>query len=79
MSNLNDLHEALAQELLQRIKSGEAKAPDLAVAAKFLKDNEITAVPTNNNALSQLLESRKERSIRPTKPTPQKVQPFMPS
>lgn len=57
MSNLNDLHEALAQELLQRIKSGEAKAPDLAVAAKFLKDNEITAVPANNNALSQLLES----------------------
>ena len=57
MSNLNDLHEALAKELLQRIKSGEAKAPDLAVAAKFLKDNEITAVPTNNNALSQLLES----------------------
>ena len=57
MSNLSDLHDALAKELLQRIKSGEAKAPDLAVAAKFLKDNEITAVPTNNNALSQLLDS----------------------
>ena len=76
MSNLCDLHNALAKELLQRIKSGEAKAPDLAVAAKFLMDNEITAVPTNNNALSQLLESLPfptEEDLKGTKASPWNV------
>jgi hypothetical protein len=36
---LNTLFDAVADELLTKIKSGEAKPADLAVAVKFLKDN----------------------------------------
>ena len=35
---LNDLHGALAEELLDRVRSGEAKPSDLGVAVRFLKD-----------------------------------------
>lgn len=38
-----DLHSAVAQELLNRIASGEAKPADLAVAVRFLKDNGVDA------------------------------------
>lgn len=40
---LAKLHDAVAEELLSRITSGEATPADLSVAVKFLKDNEITA------------------------------------
>ena len=56
-NTLNTLYEAVATELLTRIESGEAKPADLAVAVKFLKDNDITAIPINDNALQQLMES----------------------
>ena len=54
---LNDLYDAVAEELLAKIQSGEAKPADLAVAVRFLKDNDITALPVNDNALQQLMES----------------------
>ncbi len=54
---LNDLYDAVADELLAKIQSGEAKPADLAVAVRFLKDNDITALPVNDNALQQLVES----------------------
>ena len=54
---LNDLYDAVADELLAKIQSGEAKPADLAVAVKFLKDNDITALPVNDNALHQQMES----------------------
>ena len=38
---LNSLFDAVADELLTKIKTGEAKPADLAVAVKFLKDNNI--------------------------------------
>lgn len=53
---LNLLHEAVANELLTRIRSGEAKPADLSVAVKFLKDNGIEAIPTDGSMLKQLLE-----------------------
>ena len=56
-TKLNTLYEAVADELLAKIQSGEAKPADLAVAVKFLKDNDITAIPINDNALQQLMES----------------------
>ncbi len=56
-NTLNTLYEAVATELLTRIESGEAKPADLAVAVRFLKDNDITAIPVNDNALQQLMES----------------------
>lgn len=54
-NTLEALHEAVASDLLDKIKSGEAKASDLAVAVKFLKDNGIEAIPTNQNPLGSIL------------------------
>lgn len=53
---LNALHEAVAEELLQRVRSGEAKPADLSVAVKFLKDNGIEAIPTDGSLLKALFE-----------------------
>jgi len=53
---LNDLHGALAEELLDRVRSGEAKPSDLGVAVRFLKDNGIEAIPTDGSYLAQLFE-----------------------
>ncbi len=36
---IDDLHDAITQELLLRVRSGEATASELSVAVKFLKDN----------------------------------------
>lgn len=40
---LAKLHDAVAEELLARIESGDATPADLSVAVKFLKDNDISA------------------------------------
>lgn len=53
---LSVLHEAVAEDLLAKIRSGEAKSSDLAVAVKFLKDNGIDAVASNGNPLANLLD-----------------------
>lgn len=52
---LNMLHEAVTNELLTRIQSGEAKPADLSVAVKFLKDNGIEAIPTDGSILQALI------------------------
>lgn len=51
------LHSAVAQTLLEKIKSGEARSADLGVAVRFLKDNGIEAAPVNDNPLARLLDS----------------------
>jgi len=42
---LEMLHRTIAQELLNRIRSGEASAQDFNAAIKFLKDNNISFEP----------------------------------
>lgn len=54
---LNTLFDAVTEELLMKIKSGEAKPADLAVAVKFLKDNNISCVPTDSNAFGELIKN----------------------
>ena len=54
VSKLGELHEAVAQELLNRIKNGEASAADISNAIKFMKDNGIEARPDKNAALQSL-------------------------
>jgi len=49
------LHEELGEKLLERIRDPEVKASDLNVARQFLKDNDVTAIPTDGNILEQLL------------------------
>lgn len=51
------IHEAVAQELLRLIKSGEAKSSDLSVAVKFLKDNGIEAIAAEHSPLANLAAS----------------------
>ena len=54
---LGDLYNALASELLDRIRSGEANAAELNVARGFLKDNGIDATPSQSEPLSDLVNS----------------------
>ena len=55
---LDELHDTVARDLLDRIKSGEASASELSVAVKFLKDNNATLdVITANSPMSNLLEA----------------------
>ncbi len=52
---LKQLHAAVAEELLDRVKSGEAKPADISNAIKFLKDNNIDAIPVEGSPLNDLL------------------------
>lgn len=51
---LQALHATVAQQLLERIKSGEATAADFSAAIKFLKDNGIDSVPEANKDIQSL-------------------------
>ena len=53
---LEELHKTLAQELLDRIRSGEEKASILNVARQFLKDNGIEALPVADSPLKSLID-----------------------
>ncbi len=54
MSDLNntfsELHKALAEDLLARVRSGQATAAELNVARQMLKDNGIEALPVKDSA-----------------------------
>ena len=55
---LEILHAAVANELLDRVKSGEATASELSVAVKVLKDNNANLdVVTAESPLGNLLEN----------------------
>ena len=54
---LNSLHLELAKDLLDKVRSGEAKAGDLNVARQFLKDNGIECIPVENNPMEDLMNN----------------------
>lgn len=54
---LRSLHESVATDLLQRVKSGEATAQELGAAIKFLKDNGIEALAAPGTELDELAKS----------------------
>ena len=54
---LETLHLCLAKELLDKIKSGDAKAGDLNVARQFLKDNGVECLPVESNPMQELMEN----------------------
>ena len=58
---LEALHRVVGEQLLAKIESGQANASDFAQAIKFLKDNGIEAIPTDNNALGALEGSLRDR------------------
>ncbi len=53
---LDTLHTKLAQTLLDKVRSGDAKASDLNVARQFLKDNGIEGLPIDNSPLKELVD-----------------------
>ncbi len=61
---LDSLHDAVSQELLARVRTGEATASELSVAVKFLKDNGASLdVITAESPLGNLLESLPFESV----------------
>ena len=62
---LGELHQRLTEALIERIDDTEmCSAADLAVAANFLKANNITAIVTEDNSIGELerkLEARRGR------------------
>ena len=48
------LHNAVAQALIDKLKGESVSAADIQAAAKFLKDNNITATPGASKALDAL-------------------------
>ena len=53
---LDDLHSELAATLLDKVRSGTAKASDLNVARQFLRDNGIAGVPVEYSPLKNLMD-----------------------
>ena len=51
------LHQEIAEDLLNRVQSGEATSQELSVAVKFLKDNGIEAQATKDSPLANLIDS----------------------
>tara|TARA_R100001463_G_C3419805_1_gene210138 strand:- start:171 stop:380 length:210 start_codon:yes stop_codon:yes gene_type:complete len=54
---LENLHDRLAEDLLERINSGEASSAELNVARQFLKDNGIDANLQNDTPLINLAKT----------------------
>ena len=50
----NELHNILTEELLMRIKSGEASTQDLKAAIDWLHKNDISGVAYEGNPLDKL-------------------------
>ena len=50
----NDLHNIVTQELLNRIKSGDATTADLKAACDWLSKNDISGVAYEGNPLDKL-------------------------
>ena len=50
----NELHNLVTQELLNRIKSGEATTADLKAACDWLAKNDISGIALEGNSLDKL-------------------------
>ena len=50
----NELHNIVTEELLTRVKSGEASTQDIKAAIDWLKQNDITGVQVEGNPLDKL-------------------------
>lgn len=52
---LGSLHDAVAKDLLKRVMSGEASPAELNAAIKFLQNNGIEAIATEESPLGKLV------------------------
>lgn len=56
-ASFEELHELLTNELIKRVKSGEASTADLRACIEWLAKNDITGVATEGSPLAGLLGS----------------------
>ena len=54
---LHDLQDILIDEMIRRIKTGEATAAELSAARQMLKDNGIQAIATDDSPMLELVNS----------------------
>tara|TARA_Y100000361_G_scaffold41014_2_gene35175 strand:+ start:4622 stop:4852 length:231 start_codon:yes stop_codon:yes gene_type:complete len=54
---LHNLQDIIIDDLINKIKSGEATASELSVARQLLKDNGIQAVATDDSPMKELVAS----------------------
>lgn len=57
MDLIKELHNALTQELLKRIRSGDAQPKDLDTARQFLRDNGVDSSLNHNKPLMELADN----------------------
>ena len=62
---LETLHTVLIENLLDKVKSGEAKPGDLNVARQLLKDNGIECIPTEKSPMEDLMSNLPDLDIIP--------------
>ena len=62
---LETLHTVLIENLLDKVKSGEAKPGDLNVARQLLKDNGIECIPTEKSPMEDLMSNLPDLNIIP--------------
>ena len=65
LEKLEDLHSTLTDVLIDRVKSGDAKAGDLNVARQFLKDNVIECIHTEKNGLEDIMNNLPDLEVIP--------------
>ena len=79
MADLNEklvkIHDLLAEDVLERLESGEASNDDRRVALQLLKQNAISAVPAENSPLKNLsskldFSSMAEKVVQLKRPEP---------
>lgn len=68
---LNTLHQMVAKDLIERIKSGEANIQEINAAIKFLKDNDVVADITYSKPVAQLATTVQETIKLPFEVDPQ--------
>lgn len=61
---LETLFDSVLEDIIAKIKSGEATPSDRNVARQLLKDNNITSEPTQGSGLSILDDTITEEDIR---------------
>ena len=63
---LQNLHTVIIENLLDKVKSGEAKAGDLNVARQLLKDNGIECIPTEKSPMEDLMSNLPDLDVIPS-------------
>ena len=65
LENMDELFQTVVDELIRKLRSGEATASDVKNAIQFLKDNDITVATENFPLHEEIAEAIKDAKILP--------------